>query len=242
MAETENAVDATPLLNKAVADADREIRIGFIRKVYGILSGQMLLTVAVAYPFCAMSKPLLHSHVWMLWVAFGVTIASMCVMVCCRDTLRSFPSNYALLGVFTIAMGVVVGFTSAMYTWQSVILAAGMTTAIFLGMTVYAFTTKTDFTGYGPYMFGFMLCLCVFGFTLFILSACGIFIKWLYMLYNLCAVILFTMYIVYDTQLMIGGDHAVAFSIDDYCFAALNLYLDIINLFLALLQLFGNRN
>jgi len=56
-------------------------------------------------------------------------------------------------------------------------------------------------------------------------------------------VLLFTFYIVFDTQLLIGeyGGHKVQFGIDDYVFAALNLYLDIINLFLHILSLFGER-
>lgn len=39
----------------------------------------------------------------------------------------------------------------------------------------------------------------------------------------------FAFYIVYDTQLMLGswGGHKVEFSVDDYVFAAINLYLDL---------------
>lgn len=57
-------------------------------------------------------------------------------------------------------------------------------------------------------------------------------------------VLLFTFYIIYDTQLMLGEfkGHKVQFGVDDYVFAALNLYLDILNLFLYLLQLFGSRD
>ena len=51
----------------------------------------------------------------------------------------------------------------------------------------------------------------------------------------------FSLFIVYDTQLILGGNHAQQFGIDEYVFAALNLYVDIIQLFLMLLRLFGNR-
>merc|ERR1719188_1974178 len=56
-----------------------------------------------------------------------------------------------------------------------------------------------------------------------------------------CGVLLFTFYIIYDTQLIVGGTDRRQFGIDDYAFAALSLYLDIINLFLYILQLFGER-
>ena len=49
------------------------------------------------------------------------------------------------------------------------------------------------------------------------------------------------LFIVYDTQLMLGGKHKYAISMDEYVFAALNLYLDIINLFLYLLRIVGGN-
>ena len=51
-----------------------------------------------------------------------------------------------------------------------------------------------------------------------------------------------SLYIVYDTQLMVGGSHKYSLSPEEYVFASLNLYLDIVNLFMYLLAIFGNRN
>merc|ERR1719414_198948 len=110
-----------------------------------------------------------------------------------------------------------------------------------MAMTAYACTTKTDFTGCGPYLYGALMVLIFFGFAISMLSLFGVQIQWMTMLYNLAGVVIFTFYIVYDTQLILGGNHKVQFSIDDYCFAALSLYLDIINLFLSLLSLVGSR-
>jgi len=221
--------------------AEKDVRMGFVRKVYAILSVQLLLTTAIAVPFQRMTKTEVESHVWLLFVSTGVLICTMCVLLCCRQQMRTFPMNYIILFVMTAAMGVSVGFTSAMYTWQSVALAAGITVGVFLAMTAYAWTTTTDFTGFGPYLFAGLMCLSLFGFVLCILGWFGVHIQWAIMLYDLAGVLLFTFYIVFDTQLIIGGSHQVSFSLDDYCFAALNLYLDIINLFLHLLRLFGQR-
>ncbi len=46
-------------------------------------------------------------------------------------------------------------------------------------------------------------------------------------------------YLVFDTQLMLGGKHKYTISPEEYIFAALNLYLDIINLFMFLLSIIG---
>lgn len=51
------------------------------------------------------------------------------------------------------------------------------------------------------------------------------------------AALLFSAYIVYDLQLLLGGQHMFSISPDEYVFATLNLYLDIMNLFLYLLRL-----
>jgi hypothetical protein len=50
----------------------------------------------------------------------------------------------------------------------------------------------------------------------------------------------FGIYLVIDTQLIIGG-RRLAISMDDYVVGALILYMDIIQIFLYLLQLFGRR-
>jgi len=82
---------------------------------------------------------------------------------------------------------------------------------IFLGMTVYAWNTTTDFTGFGPYLFGALLALTVFGFTLSILGLCGVHIKWLMMIYDLLGVLVFTFYIIFGTQMIVGGNHKLQF-------------------------------
>lgn len=59
------------------------------------------------------------------------------------------------------------------------------------------------------------------------------------MVYACLGVLLFSFYLVFDTQLIIGGNHKFAYSPEEYVFAALNLYLDIINLFMYILAIIG---
>lgn len=215
--------------------------MGFVRKVYGILSAQLLLTAVIAAPISTMDNAWLGQHSWLLFASVAMTLATVIVMACCQDVARRFPGNYICLVVFTAFEGVLVGFVSARYTWQSVVLAASVTFLVFAAMTAYAWRTKHDFTGLGPYLFGALAGLFCFGLVISIMSLFGAGITWPLMFYDAIGVIIFTFYIVYDTQLVIGGSHKVQFSVDDYVFASLHLYLDIINLFLHLLSLFGNR-
>ena len=62
--------------------------------------------------------------------------------------------------------------------------------------------------------------------------------------YCTLVLLIFQFYVIFDTQLMLGqwGGHELEFSIDDYAFAAMSLYLDIINLFLNIVQILGLRD
>lgn len=115
-------------------------------------------------------------------------------------------------------------------------LALGMTGAITIGLTLFAFQTKIDFTGWGGALFSFLIILMVVGvFTIFFPS------NILRTVYAGIGALVMSLYIIYDTQMMIGGDHKYSISPEEYVFAALTLYLDIVNLFLYILRLIGGR-
>jgi FtsH-binding integral membrane protein len=147
-----------------------------------------------------------------------------------------------LLSLFTVAQGTMLGVMCAFYDASSIIMAAGMTAIVVLTLTAFARFTTIDFTGMGIYLY---VCLIVFILTgiiasLFVTTLKGF--QTLQLLYAAGGVLLFSCYLVYDTQLIVGGKHAkFQFSVDDYVFAALNLYLDIINLFIYILQLLNQR-
>mmetsp|Transcript_11547 Transcript_11547/g.24283 ORF Transcript_11547/g.24283 Transcript_11547/m.24283 type:complete len:249 (+) Transcript_11547:55-801(+) len=224
-------------------DVPAEVRVGFVRKVYSILTVQLLLTTAIAAPLQRASTQWVNNNQWLLFLSLALMIASMCSMCFCGGMLRMYPYNYIFLFGFTSFMGVSVGFAAAAYTGWSVILAAGVTCLIFFALTIYAWNTSTDFTGLAPYLFALLACLSIMGLVITILTLSGVQVVWLNMLYDVIAVLIFSSYIIFDTQMMLGdwGGHKMQFSIDDYVFAALTLYLDIINLFLHILSLLGER-
>ena len=117
---------------------------------------------------------------------------------------------------------------------QAVIATAIITAAL----TIYAWQTKIDFTAMGGALLCGLLCLILFGIWTAIFPS-----QVAQTAYAALAAGLFSLFIVYDTQQIIGGKHhSHKFEIDEYVFAALTLYIDIIQLFLQLLKLFGNRN
>mmetsp|Transcript_127945 Transcript_127945/g.226684 ORF Transcript_127945/g.226684 Transcript_127945/m.226684 type:complete len:263 (-) Transcript_127945:76-864(-) len=236
-----NQAHRTDLLSKNVPV---EIRMGFVRKVYSILSAQLVLTVAIGSIFQVAEQDWLTSNVWMLFVAMIVQIAAMCTLACNPDLGRRFPQNYVLLFVYTIAYGIIVGFIAAMYVWQSVALAACITMGLFLVLSIYASIAETDFFGYMPYAIVFLAALLIFGNVILFMSLFGVEVEWLMVFYDVLAAMLFSFFIVFDTQVILGevgkGHHA-QLAIDDYAFGAITLYTDIMGLFLHLLRLLGER-
>lgn len=117
-----------------------------------------------------------------------------------------------------------------------------LTLTVVVGLTLFACQTKHDFTGAGPYVSTSILLLTVFG-VMSIVMCTGYTCDGLNLLLSLLGAILFSVYIVYDTQTIVGGRHRkYQFSPDDHVFASLTVYLDIINLFLCILSTNGNSS
>lgn len=60
------------------------------------------------------------------------------------------------------------------------------------------------------------------------------------LVYACFGALLFSVYLIYDTQLMIGGNHKYSISPEEYVFAALNLYIDIVQIFIYILSIIGS--
>ncbi|XP_021938786.1 protein lifeguard 1, partial [Zootermopsis nevadensis] len=115
-----------------------------------------------------------------------------------------------------------------------VLMAVGMCSAVCFGLTMFAFQTKWDFTVMGGALFVAVIILMIFGIVAIFIPG-----KTITLIYASCGALLFSLYLVYDTQLMMGGKHKYSISPEEYIFAALNLYLDIVNIFLYILTIIG---
>lgn len=171
----------------------------------------------------------------MLWIAVGVSFATLITLSCFESARRKHPLNYILLGVFTLCEAYLVGAISSTYDVEEVAVAVGITAVICLGLTLFAFQTKIDFTMKSGAMMVVLLGFMVFGLLMIWFHS-----RILRILYATIGAIIFSCYLVIDTQMLIGGPrHKLRASIDDAIFVALQLYLDVVNIFLFILQLVG---
>merc|ERR1711981_363361 len=218
---------------------EKEVRRGFIRKVFSILAVQLLVTFGCAVGF-ASSAPLkayATQNAWPFYVSIPLLIGSMAGLLCCGDLHRRFPHNYALLGVFTLAESYLVGMATLTYNTQTVLLALAITAVITTGLVLYAFFTKGDFTTFGGCLYSFLICLVCASVVMFFLP----YNAFAAVAFSAAGAFLFSCYIVVDVQMLMDGKR-IQLSPDDYVLAALNLYLDILNLFLYVLQILDAAN
>ena len=147
------------------------------------------------------------------------------------NLLRKVPTNYIILVIFTFTISYFVSAICSYSDPNAVFIAIGMTLAMTIGITIYCFYTKTDFTiKYGLLFSCSCILLVAILFSIFYSS------RWSVIIIALIVDIIFAIYLIYDTQLIIGK-FADRYDIDDYILAALNLYTDVISIFLMNLQL-----
>ncbi|KAL0419857.1 UNVERIFIED_CONTAM: protein LIFEGUARD 2 [Sesamum radiatum] len=173
-----------------------ELRWSFIRKIYTIVSIQLLLTIAVAAAVVTV-HPIAH-----FFTTTGAGLALYIVLI-----ITPFIGKVIL---------------------ESVILTA----VVVVSLTLYTFWAAKrghDFNFLGPFLFGAVVVLMLFALIqiLFPLGRISV------MVYGCLASIIFCGYIIYDTDNLIKR-----YTYDEYIWAAVALYLDVINLFLSLLTVF----
>ncbi|KAL5010826.1 hypothetical protein ScPMuIL_013131 [Solemya velum] len=148
--------------------SDKAIRHAFIKKVYLILMTQLLITFAFICMFSlipSVKQWLRTDGAWCYYVSYGTFLVTYFVLVCCPSVRRKFPGNFICLLIFTLAFSYLVGTISSFYDTGSVFVAAGITAAVCLSISLFAIQTKIDFTMCTGLLFALMMVLIFFGFS-----------------------------------------------------------------------------
>jgi len=153
----------------------------------------------------------------------------------------SFGAAQATFWAYSGLMGLSLAGIFLIYTHTSIALTFFITAATFLSMSLYGYTTKTSLAKMGSF-----LIMGLFG--VIIASVVNMFMHSgpLQFAISIIGVIVFTGLTAYDTQRIkeqydyVSGSDGQMIG-KTAIMGALTLYLDFINLFLMLLQFFGNR-
>ncbi|XP_064405587.1 protein lifeguard 4-like [Halichondria panicea] len=210
----------------SVWQAEIALRLSFLRKVYGILTAQLLLTVLVCAVcmFVPALKDVVQSSVVL---SIGLLIGTLVVLVALIIKKNEAPTNFILLFVFTLLEGLSVGIVITYYDVDLVLKAFAITASVFIGLTAYTMQSKYDFSSWGASLFAFLWVLIIGGvLQIFFWSEALDFVL------TVGGALIFCGFIIFDTHMIM---HKV--STEEYIMASINLYLDFINLFLYILRL-----
>ena len=232
-------VQATPI--KINAYTDLRHRKIFISRVYTTLWFQILFTSSFI-GLCNKNRNLQEFMlspigINLMYASIFSILLSSCCLFGYYDKIKVYPYNYLYVSLFTTMMSYSLGIVGVMYNTQSLLLSGLSTTGIFSGLTLYAVQTKVDYT-----MYGNILIISLFGLFFFGILLSFFQIQMLQLVYSVGGASLFSFYIVYDTQLIMGGsERKIQYTLDDAAIASVNLYLDIVNVFLFILDIMGQR-
>ncbi|KAK8954009.1 BI1-like protein [Platanthera zijinensis] len=213
-----------------------QMRWAFIRKVYSIVTLQILVTVAVSavVVFYRPIPEFFQSRTTPAVAALVlITISPFLVMLPMMFLRERHPWNLIFLGLFTICISMVIGLACVTRSGKVIIEAAALTVVVVVGLTLYTFWAAKrgqDFNFLGPFLTAALLVMMIYLIIQIFLPVGRVGTT----IYGCLAALVFAGFIIYDTDNLIKRH-----SYDEYVCASITLYLDIVNLFVSILTVFS---
>tara|TARA_Y100000590_G_scaffold411507_2_gene505634 strand:+ start:1139 stop:1855 length:717 start_codon:yes stop_codon:yes gene_type:complete len=220
---------------------EKEKQQTFISKVYTTIWFQIIfvgLFIALCKNNRDISTFMVSSNGFgLLFILFNLFIIFTVATFCCFDLIRRRPYNWIYIITMTLIITYFLSFISLGYSGQMLLIAGLTTLLLFCGLTIYSWQTKIDFTMKGNLLLLSLLGLIMIGiFNVSLPSG----IPFMQIIYPILGSLIFSFYVVYDTQLMISKNK-FNYEYNDYAIASINIFLDLVNLFLFLLELLNIR-
>lgn len=196
-----------------------------IRNTYMLLSMTLFFSAVTAG-----LGMILHVPMFPWWLNLIAFLGLIFLTKALQETAWGLLAVFLLTGYIGLTIGPILNLYLHLYSngSQLIMMAMGGTSAIFLGLSGYAMTTRRDFSFLGGFLAVglIVLILAGIGALVFNLTALSLAV-------SAVSILIFSAYILYDTSQIIHGGET------NYISATVSLYLDIINIFLSLLRLLG---
>ncbi|XP_072219790.1 protein lifeguard 1 [Leuresthes tenuis] len=226
----EAASETTPFISSSSFD-DKSVRRGFVRKVFAILTLQLLFTFSVVcvFTFSSVVKEAVQTNLWVYLSSFIIFAVVALSLSFCQSFSRRHPWNIVGLAVVTLSLSYMVGTVASFHNTTAVVITMAVTLVISVAIIIFSAQTRYDFT----ICYGVLLVVAVD------LIMFGIFCTFYYsyisdIAYGCLGALLYSLFLMIDCQLMMG---MMSYRLDpeEYINAALTIYLDIVLIFLYLL-------
>lgn len=221
----DHSVSAAQSLNTAIAGV-------LSRMTVGVFATMVIASLVSASGLV----PVLFSGVFGYVIIFAPLVMSL--FLAWKGQSMSTSTVKAWYFAFAAVMGISLSLIFSIYTSGSIVQALIGTTVSFGALAAYGYFTKRDLSGFGPFLFAGVIGLIVAGvINIFIASTV------LQMTLNVLTILIFLGLTAYDMNRIrdmfwLTSEDAIAHM---QWFAALSLYINFINIFVSLIQLFGNK-
>lgn len=207
-------------------------RATLVRRTYGLVFVSVLVTI-LGSAFAFTQPALMNAVIQHPFITF---IAMFIPLIMAQRAAREFPKNVILTLLFTFIEGVwlapVLAYTEARAP-GAVVSAGALTLVAFGGLTLYALLSRRDFSAWGSFfMIGLLVLFVAMIINMFVQSVAGG--LWIAMI----GVLVFSGLLVFDTWRILRSGQ---FGENDYVIAAVQIYLDLLNMFLFILRLVGGN-
>ena len=211
----------------------------YMLRVYNYMASGLLLTGIIAY--VTASSPAMMNAIYgtpLQWVVILAPLGFV-FFLSARIQKMSFSAAQTTYWIYAGMMGLALAYIFVVFTGASVARVFFITAGTFGAMSLYGYTTKRDLTKLGSFLFMGLI-------GIIIASVVNIFLQstMMHFVISVIGVLVFVGLTAYDTQkikeIYYEGDSSEV-SGKKAIMGALRLYLDFINLFIMLLQLFGDR-
>jgi FtsH-binding integral membrane protein len=210
----------------------------YMQRVYSYMAGGLALTGIVAYVAASSGFYQAVAATPFIWFVMLAPLGFVLVLSFGIQRISAAMAA-ALFWIYAAVMGLSLGSIFMVFTGISIARVFFITAATFGAMSLYGYTTRSDLSGFGSFLLMGLI-------GIVIASIVNIFVgsSALQFAISVIGVIVFVGLTAYDTQRIremyldsdtdeVEGKKAIL--------GALALYLDFINLFMMLLQLFGQR-
>jgi uncharacterized protein len=238
------------------AQIDEGLR-AHMNKVYGLMAVAMIITGLVAYIVgtdfarAVAGEPTVLIPAGVLQAMFSsplkwvIMFAPLAVVFAFGAGLNRMSEGAAqgVFWLFSALMGLSISWIFAVFTGMSIAQVFFVTAIAFAGLSLWGYTTKKDISAWGSFLIMGVIGLIVASLVNIWLASPG-----LSFAVSAIGVLIFAGLTAYDTQnikntyLQLRAAEGEAYLGKAAIMGALSLYLNFINMFMMLLQLFGNRN
>jgi FtsH-binding integral membrane protein len=209
-----------------------------MQRVYGYMAGGLALTGIVAYAAAASGFYQAIAGTLLIWI---VMLAPLGFVLALSSGIQRMNAGTAMMlfWLYAAVMGLSLGSIFLVFTGTSIARVFFITAATFGAMSLYGYTTGTDLSRFGSFLMMGLIGIIIASIVNIFVESSG-----LQFAVSIIGVLLFVGLTAYDTQRIkeryVESDTG-EIADKKTILGALALYLDFINLFMMLLQLFGHR-